>query len=201
LGKIRGGILDVLDKEGPMDINELAAALHRRRARDLRRRNLPMLEEAGIITVEGNTISLTDNWLKALEDQRKLGKETEADELARERYKEKSRAFHSRNRDPVSKPSTEGLDAIRASREKRRENLAGWVEKSDTAAHLSPLAVAIRDYLDAHPTDARQPAGWIGSTLWAYDLHPDKPSPAETKAAIEELGGSAYLDGLLKRAA
>jgi predicted transcriptional regulator len=201
LGKIRGGILDVLDKEGPMDINELAAALHRRRARDLRRRNLPMLEEAGIITVEGNTISLTDNWLKALEDQRKLGKETEADELARERYKEKSRAFHSRNRDPVSKPSAEGLDAIRASREKRRENLAGWVEKSDTAAHLSPLAVAIRDYLDAHPTDARQPAGWIGSTLWAYDLHPDKPSPAETKAAIEELGGSAYLDGLLKRAA
>jgi hypothetical protein len=66
---------------------------------------------------------------------------------------------------------------------------------------LSPLAVAIRDYLDRHPHQARQPAGWIGVTLWADGLHPklDNP-PAETRAAIEELGGAAYLDRKLKEA-
>lgn len=200
LGKVRCAILDVLDKEGPMEINELAAALHRRRARDLRRRNLPMLEDAGIVTVEGNTVSLTDNWLEALEHQRELGKEIEAEDLARERYKEKSRAFHSRDKEPTSKPSTAGLEAIQASREKRRENLSGWVEKSDTVvSELSSLAVAVWDYLEAHPFDARQPAGWIGSTLWAYEVYPGKPTPAETKAAIEELGGAKYLDSLFRR--
>ncbi len=60
--------------------------------------------------------------------------------------------------------------------------------------------MAVRGYLDKHPRDARQPAGWIGSTLWALELFDSKPTPAETKAAIEELGGSAYLDGALKRA-
>ena len=60
--------------------------------------------------------------------------------------------------------------------------------------------MTIRSYLERHPLDARQPAGWIGSTLWAHDLYPGKPTPPEVKAAIKELGGAAYLDGLLKRA-
>jgi hypothetical protein len=48
--------------------------------------------------------------------------------------------------------------------------------------------------------DARQPAGWIGSTLWTYELFDGKPTPAEAKAAIEELGGAAYLDAKLNQA-
>src|SRR5215213_10604015 len=50
LGKTRGAILDALDAGGGvLSLQEIADALHRKRARDLRRRNLPMLEEAGII--------------------------------------------------------------------------------------------------------------------------------------------------------
>jgi hypothetical protein len=216
LGKIRGAILDVLDAAGgSATLQEIAAALHRKRPRDLRRRNLPMLEVAGILTLDGDTVSLADNWLEALDGQREAGRELDtvdvngrvnagADTLARERYKLKSHAFHNRDKAPVSKPSTSILAAIRKSREQaeryRRQNLVGWVEET-ARAPLSPLAVAVGRYLDRYPHQARQPAGWIGVTLWADGLHPklDDP-PAETRAAVEELGGAAYLDAKLKEA-
>jgi hypothetical protein len=98
LGKIRGAILDVLDAAGgSATLKEIADALHRKRARDLRRRNLPMLESAGIVEVEGDVVTLSHNWLEALEEQRELGKEIEAEKLARERYREKSDAYHHRH--------------------------------------------------------------------------------------------------------
>jgi hypothetical protein len=73
--------------------------------------------------------------------------------------------------------------------------------KSDTpptpkieAVALSPLAVAVRSYLERHPDHAHQSAYWIGTTLWSYELHPKlEDPPAETRAAIEELGGDAYI--------
>lgn len=60
--------------------------------------------------------------------------------------------------------------------------------RAGTAA-LSPLAVAVRDYLDANPQDRHQPPGWIGNTLWCCDLYPGKPTPAEIRAAMGELAG------------
>jgi hypothetical protein len=97
LGKTRGAILDALDSSGGVLIlQEIADALHRKRARDLRRRSLPMLEKAGIITVEGDVVTLAEDWLDRLEEARELGGEIEAEELARRRYREKSRAYHNR---------------------------------------------------------------------------------------------------------
>lgn len=112
LGKIRGAIIDALDKGGPMDINELAAAVHKSRARDLRRRNLPMLEECGIITVEDGRVSLTEDWLEALDEQRQLGGEIDherfdgiveegAETIARRRQNNKSRAFREGLKQPT----------------------------------------------------------------------------------------------------
>jgi hypothetical protein len=124
LGKIRGTILDVLDDAGgSATLQEIAEALHRSRVRDIRRRNLPMLEDAGIIEVDGATVSLTEDWLEALEEQRRLGKEIEAEELARTRYKVKSRAYHRRNEAPKSRLSAVGLAAVRVSRQRRRAYL------------------------------------------------------------------------------
>src|SRR5215217_560921 len=101
LGKVRGAIMDVLNVAGgSATLQEIAEALHRKRARDLRRRNLPMLEEAGILAVEDDVVTLADNWLEVLEVQRELGKEVEADELAAVRHRLKSRAFHSRHQRP-----------------------------------------------------------------------------------------------------
>jgi len=114
LGKTRGAILDALDAGGGvLTLQEIADALHRKRARDLRRRNLPMLEEAGIITVDGDVVTLAEDWLDRLEDARELGGEIEAEEHARRRYRDKSRAYHNRQqveptRHYVNIPGTDG---------------------------------------------------------------------------------------------
>jgi hypothetical protein len=55
---------------------------------------------------------------------------------------------------------------------------------------LSPLAVALRDYLDAHPDDVHQSPYWLGATLWAFDLYPEEPTRHEVRDALEELGQS-----------
>ena len=97
LGKTRGAILDALDAGGGiLTLQEIADALHRKRARDLRRRSLPMLEEAGIITVQEDVVTLAEDWLDRLEDTRELGGEIEAEKHARRRYRDKSCAYHNR---------------------------------------------------------------------------------------------------------
>jgi hypothetical protein len=202
LGKVRGAIIDALDQRGPMHIDDLANALHKRRARDLRRRNLPMLEETGIVTVNGDTVALSDNWLEALEEQRKLGKEIEAEETARKRHRLKSKAY----REWLAL-SPEERKALKDQRVRAQADgfigalrLAGDPEDRQPEAEVTPLAAAVRDYLSQNPKDACQPPGWIGSTLWAFNLFEGKPDPAEVGAAIDELGGDTYLRDCLERA-
>jgi hypothetical protein len=122
LGKIRGAILDVLDAAGgTATLEEIAEALHRSRPRDIRRRNLPMLEEAGIVVVADDVVMLTENWLEALDAARELGQEVEADELAATRHRLKSRAFHSRHRHrPDQAPAEDEMRAARESYPERR---------------------------------------------------------------------------------
>ena len=188
LGKIRGAILDALDANGgKMHINELAEALHRRRARDLVRRKrtpkgrdglLVWLEEAGIVAVDGDTISLAENWLARLEEQRDLGGEIEAEKAAGRRYREKSRAYHNRHKTEADHHFANlGAD--------------GYIEDLAPAdapePELSPLAAAMRVYLERNPHDAKQPPSWLGLTLWAHDLYECKPTSEEARAALEEL--------------
>lgn len=56
------------------------------------------------------------------------------------------------------------------------------------AKPLSPLAVAIRRYLDDHPDDSEQSAYWLGATCWAFDLYPTSPTQPESRDALRELG-------------
>jgi len=128
LGKVRGAILDVLDVAGgSTTLQELAEALHRKRARDIRRRNLPMLEEAGILAVEDDVVTLADNWLEVLEVQRELGKEVEADELAAVRHRLKSRAFHNRHKVKADEAPVE--DEMRAHRDGYAERRRRAIEE------------------------------------------------------------------------
>jgi hypothetical protein len=151
LGKICGAILDALDASGgTLTLQQLAEILHRARSRDIRRRNLPMLEEASIIEVDGDVVRLTDGWLEALEKQRRLGKEIEAEELARTRYKLKSRAYHSRHNVPQSQPSAAGLKAIERSHAERQAGLAAIAERAAAATKSEELQKAetfVRDRL------------------------------------------------------
>jgi hypothetical protein len=191
LGKIRGAIIDTLDSAGgTATLQEIADILYKKRPRDIRRRNLPLLEEAGIITVVGDVVSLTEDWLEALEAQRELGKEIEAEEIACKRYEAKSRAFRERHK---AQPS---YHYVNVGADGHVEDLrrADEPEEVQLEIHsLSPLAEAVKNYLEYSPQDACQPPGWIGTTLWAHELYLGKPTPAEIRNAIGELGGESYL--------
>jgi len=195
LGKIRGAMVDALVAVGgSCTIQQLFEILRRKRVRDVRRRILPMLEQAGIVETSGDVVSLASDWSERLEAARDAGGELEADELAEERRRAKSRAYRERGK---IKPTPHWTNA---DADGHVEDLRPAHAPEDTAAQdapVSPLAVAICSYLERSPADACQPPGWIGSTLWAYDLCPDKPTPAECRAAIGELGGDTYLRGRL----
>jgi hypothetical protein len=184
LGKIRGAILDALDAGGGMlTLQQIAEILHRKRPRDIRRRNLPMLEDAGIIRVDGDIVSLTDNWLEALEEQRRLGKEIEAEELARTRYKLKSRAYHTRNETPKSKPSAAGLEAVRRSHAQRRAGLAAIAERAAAAAKTEELRKA-----EAFVRDRLRELGRIRFALLQDIWHDEGGDPWTIPQAVEALG-------------
>jgi len=134
LGKIRGAVVDTLQGAGgELELGELCRVLNKKRPRDVRRRVLPMLEEAGIVEVAGNTVRLAREWREALEAERRAKGEGEADEMAEERRKRKSQAYRERNKAPTSKPSPAGLAAIERSREKRAENVAAHEERQSKA--------------------------------------------------------------------
>lgn len=56
---------------------------------------------------------------------------------------------------------------------------------------FSPLAAAVRDYLERNPHRADETPSWIANTLWAYKLYPGKPTRHEVSYALEELGSEA----------
>ncbi len=214
LGKSCERAVDVLEAAGgTMTLADLADDLNVKRPRDLTRRKNPKtgkgrdgfvtrLAGVGALDVTGDSVSLREDWLGALDREREASGEMALYRRDMAAYNRERDGYRNRDKPLVSEPTAVGLEAVRRSREKtrehRRENLVGWVE--ETTTKLSPLAVAVRDYLDRNPHDARQMPGWIGSTLWCFDLYPDKATPAEMKDAIEELGGSAYLDTKLKKA-
>jgi hypothetical protein len=184
LGKIRGAILDALDAGGgTLTLQQLAETLHRARPRDIRRRNLPMLEDAGMIQVNGDTVSLTDNWLEALEEQRRLGKELEAEELARTRYKVKSRSYHGRHDVPKSQPSAAGLDAIKRSHAQRQAGLAAIAERAAAAAKSEEQRRA-----EAFVRDRLRELGRIRLALLQDIWHDAGGDPWTIPRAVEAMG-------------
>jgi hypothetical protein len=148
LGKIRGAIVDALEASGPSTLEELAGMLHRARPRDLVRaktkaapggRNGPviMLLEAGIVEwaceveTRREVLRLTPNWLEALENARKLGREIEQEELDRQRHRRESEAYRNRHKIKADKAPAE--DEMRAAREsypeRRREYIAAAIAR------------------------------------------------------------------------
>jgi hypothetical protein len=136
LGKIRGAVVDALvTVGGSCMLAELCAALNHERTRDVKRRVLPMLEAAMVIeTVEDGVVTLTPDWSERLGRAREVGGEFEADDLAEARRTRKSRAYRDRDKPLCSKPSPEGLAALRRGKEKRAQNLAAHEEHEAKAA-------------------------------------------------------------------
>jgi hypothetical protein len=185
LGKIRGAIVDALDAAGPSTLGELADMLHKTRPRDLVRcktgpggRNGPaiMLLEAGIVewvcevSTRREVLRLTSNWLEALENARRLGKEIEQEELDRQRHKRESEAFRNRHKIKPDKAPTE--DEMRGRRENYAERRRQAIEQliarlfaehpEFRARRVGQIACALARYIgpefpygqDGYPKDA-----------------------------------------------
>jgi hypothetical protein len=208
LGKsCENAVDDIEAAGGSMRLDDLAARLGVKRARDLTRRVSPKtgkgrdgfvtkLVAAGVFEVHGDTVALVDEWLEALNEERER-----SGEIALFR---RDMAQYNRERDGYRNRSKRGAPADARDATPEADGHIGdlnLVEEPDWQdPAVSPLAEAVRDYLDKNPSDARRSPYWIGTTLWSYDLFYGKPTVEETSAAIEDLGGAAYLEEILKRA-
>jgi len=118
LGKIRGAVIDVLDRDGgSATVREICQALHRPRLYELRKRVLPMLEEAGITTAgPDDRVTLTPDWLEALELERERGEEVAGERRKRAKHRREREAYrHYRTHPPDEGPTDEDLEALRES--------------------------------------------------------------------------------------
>jgi hypothetical protein len=198
LGKGCERVMDSLEAAGgSMTLSALADAVDVKRPRDLtRRKNLAgegrdgfvaRLEGVGVLTVAGDTVSLTDGWLEALDRERERSGEIARYQRDMRRYNEQSRAYRHK---------------VKADRHCVNAGADGNIEDlrpvPEPAPGESALARAVRLYLDRNPGDACQPPGWIGTSLWALELFDGKPARAEVEAALVELGGEAYLRSKLR---
>jgi hypothetical protein len=142
MGKRRGHLLDALDcAGGTLTLRELGA-ITGRRPRDLVRRKktekgreglLVWPERAGIVVIDGDTVSLAPDWLDRLETERELGEEVEMAQIAEQRYKQKRVDYHEHG--PVEAMQTEeppplmGPERVEEIvRERAKEDLEARVE-------------------------------------------------------------------------
>jgi hypothetical protein len=203
LGKTAGAIIDYLEKVGgSATVEEIADFLQVKRSRDLKRRVIYRLEIASVVECSGDIVVLAADWLKALSIERDAMGEVDAQRRDMARYAREQEAYRSRRE---TKPDPHHAN-VRADGyvSELHPTYGDPVEErskpgSGHARVLSDLAESIHDYLEKNPFNACQPPGWIGTTLWACDLYPGKPTPIEVKAAIKELGGETYLRDTLRR--
>jgi hypothetical protein len=196
-------VIDYLEKMGGCArLEEIAEAVGIRRTRDLTRRKtahpksrdglVTRLENIGVVEVQGDTVHLVEEWLECLNAERKRAGELKDYERDMKKYNDQREGYRNRHKNkPEEHPANEPLPGdyfggpVRVGK-KAREAYQG-------ERPLSPLAEAIKAYLDHNPHDACQLPGWLGTTLWAHNLYPDRPTPDASIDAIEELGGEMYL--------
>jgi hypothetical protein len=210
LGKSCERVMDSLEAAGgTMNLSALASAVDVKRPRELTRRKNPetgkgrdgfvtRLENVGVLTVTGDTVVLAESWLEALDRERDRAGEIELYKRDMRQYNEQSRAYRNRRKvNPDRHYVNVGADGH--VEDLQLDTVEPEVQTPEP--EVSPLATAIRDYLDRNPRSADQPPGWIGRTLWTYDLYPKLEDPArEVRTAIDELGGKTYLRDCLERA-
>jgi hypothetical protein len=184
LGKIRGAAVDALQVAGgTLTLQELCEVLNCKRARDVRRRILPMLEDAGVIECAGDVITLASDWSERLTAARVAGGELEADELAERRRRLNSRGYHRRHETPKSQPSAAGLEAIKRSHEQRLAGLAAQRERAAAAARAAEQRRA-----EAFVRDRLRELGRIRLALLQDIWRDEGGDPWTIPAAVEVLG-------------
>jgi hypothetical protein len=182
----------VLDLSGgSATLREIADALQHKRPRDISRRLLPWLTEAGIVALDGDLVSLTADWQERLGEVMGDAGEGEADEEARIALKIRRAAFHHHRRPrPASTPKA-SRDAVKRSRARRdaemRRTARPVSELERLPAPAPELVEALRRALLRWPDHAHDYPSWWASTLYVEDYISTKPTPAAVGLALAEL--------------
>jgi hypothetical protein len=206
-----GGTLEIEDLYGLINPHKDRTDRKRWRPRDLRRREIARLVAAGVAESSGKDVSLTGDWLGALNEEREIAGEIAAHKRDMKRYQRERDAYREHLEDRKRRKRGIGSD-----RHPANAGADGWVEElrpEDPAlpgdapeaserdeAPVSGLVAAVRDYLELNPGDACQWPSWLANCLWSEDLVIGKPTAEEVGAAVEELGGDTYLRLLLEGA-
>ncbi len=121
LGKTKGAVVDYLEASpsSSMTVAELAEKLGLARVRDLRRRHLDPLVEAAVVECSGDAVSLTANWLDALNERRDQDGEIADHRRDMARYQRERDAYRNRNKHPATPhPANRGADGYSEDLEK-----------------------------------------------------------------------------------
>jgi hypothetical protein len=135
LGPHRCAVLDALEAAGgELHLDELCEVSHRKRPRDVRRRILPMLEEAKIIECEGDVIRLAADWLEKLEEERERKEEVSHAEEQREKHRKQRERYRDYLKSVKQLPSKASEEAVKRGHESREAGLAAERERAAAAA-------------------------------------------------------------------
>jgi hypothetical protein len=186
LGKSAEAVIDYLERVGgSATVEELAEFMCVSRLRDFKRRVISRLEERGVVSFSesGETVSLVENWLDALNAERGRSGEIDKLRLDLQKFNRRSEAYRKRLQNRPEEHDGYGLGE-------------GWERlkaASDPAEkNLSPLARKLYEYLYQNPHDASQPPLYFSITFWALKICEGKPPEGEIRAALKELGGDGF---------
>ena len=184
LGPHRCAILDALeDAGGESTLQELCEVLHRSRPRDVRRRILPMLEEAGIIEMDGDVVRLAGDWLERLEEERERKGEISRAEQQREDHRKQRERYRDYLESVKRQPSRAAQDAVDRGQDKRRAGLAAMAERAAAAAKTEELRKA-----EAFVRERLRELGRIRLALLQDIWHDAGGDPWTIPKAVEALG-------------
>ena len=190
LGKSCEKVMDSLEAAGgSMTLGALADALGVKRPRELTRRKNPdtgkgrdgfvtRLEDVGVLAVVGDTVTLADDWLEALDRERDRVGEIDLYRRDMARYNRESKSYGNRRKvEPDPEPSQAEMQGFRESYPERRRG-----------AIKAALARLFRE----HPECRAQRAGQVTCRLVSY-LSPDFPRGPDGVPKDAEV--EAILDG------
>ncbi len=183
LSKSGGAIIDALEYAGgSVEVDALADAMGVR-ARDLRRRELPRLEAAAVVECSGDTVTLTRDWLDALNLDRERAGEIAAYQRDMHRYAEEQAAY----RYHLERERAGGITVCPPIRPPLRDitNLPP-APGSDAPPEPDPeLVAALRRELMRSPGLIEQGPSWLGRYLWSEELYTGpKPTPEQVREAL-----------------
>jgi hypothetical protein len=180
LGKGCGAVVDALEAAGGSSVKRaLADALGIRRIRDLQRRYLDRLQEAAVVECSGDMVTLAHDYLDAIDREREISGEIEAERRDRDKYERERHAYRERRENPPSAHYVNvGADGV-------IEDL-GRVPALDEG-----LRDALREFLRRNPDRRYETPSWLSVALWAEEYTLGKVPPVAVELVLADLRGEA----------